>query len=206
MVQITGAFCCSGDVIDLFTVFLRFLALGTAIFVGSLLVSGSQARAMQRVLGESEGKWLWQSAVGMFVGWILGWLASIPVFTTVKTNTVETWMLAGAIIGAVIGFLTGFFQLLILHRLRIARLWWIGVTVVGWICASALYWLVYALAGGPFQATYTYYEGGFWPKSANAPGALPAMLLAWLSGGLVLSLITGGGMLRLLRSIKVNNL
>jgi hypothetical protein len=61
---------------------------------------------------------------------------------------------------------------------------------------------MYMLLGGPFEATYINYEGTPWAKSAEAPGALPAMLGAWLLGGLVLAAITGVGMMVLLRGGK----
>lgn len=203
MVHMSGAFCCDGDVVETTTALIPFLFIGGVTFAGSFFVSSSQARAMQDILSAHAGQWLWLSTTGQFIGWIFGWILNISVFSEVGLHTtVWPWLHSGTNIGAVVGFTTSLFQLIVLYRLRIAQLWWVGASLVGWICASALYWLVYAAAGGPFQATYI---GSPWATSAEAPGALPAMLLAWIVGGLVLSLVTGGGMLALLRSVKARS-
>lgn len=206
MIVITNAFCCSGDARPNFAteVCLIILLFGTMLFISAFIIAGSQARSMLNVLGENEGKWLWFSALAIFLGWLLGWVATYPFLSSGDDDKVETWLQAGVVVGSVIGLFTGITQLLLMRRLHFARIWWPGVSILGWTSASALYWLVYGWAGGPFEPTYVNYEGTQWAKYARAPGAFDAMLLGWFIGGLALALITGAGMLIILRTAKPN--
>jgi hypothetical protein len=198
MVTITGAFCCGGDVVNWSEVISRICMYAGLIFLGAFIVAAGQANALEPSLGRLKSGWLWSTSIVAFVAWILGWAASIPVSSSGSADEVGWWIRSGAVVGAVVGLLVGITQAIILKRAKVAGLWWIGASVLGWTCASVTYWLVYYGAGGPFETIYTNYPGTPWAESASAPGALSAMLLAWIAGGLVLAAITGFAMILLL--------
>src|SRR5207249_1938608 len=134
-------------------------------------------------------KWFSTGTVCIAVGWFVGWIGSIKPFNTNHSDDkLGAFVTSGIIIGTSIGLIAGIAQWRLLRQRFAHASWWIAASLLGWISALVLYWLVYQAAGGPFETVVTYYEGGIWPKTVDAPGAMPAMFAGWLVGGLVLGI------------------
>jgi hypothetical protein len=142
-------------------------------------------------------KWFRRTFAGTTIGWILGWIGGLLTYTINLPDALVAWLLRSLVVGTVVGLAAGIAQgdLLGANGFNGGR--WALVSTLSWAAASIVYWLVYHLTGGPFQATTIYYDDGFWPKGYEAPGAWLAMPVGWLVGGLVLGSISGLAMKRL---------
>lgn len=127
----------------------------------------------QRVLtsgGTSSKWWMWSTAIGMGMGFVLFDLLNM---IWEQPSYPLRW---DAPLG---GLLTGLLQLRVLRKLSIRPHWWVPVCLVGWTLAS----LTAEFGGTPL---------GF---SLGPWFSLGTMLFA----GVILGLVTGGGMAWLLR-------
>jgi hypothetical protein len=207
MILITGAMS-NGNMTDHATessivtnIFLGICVLAGFVLASGVAVAGSQWLVLRERLPTIADIWLSRGVISIGLGWFVGWIGSIQPFNTSHgDDKLGAFVISGIIIGATIGLIVGISQWRLLRQqLRHAE-WWLAASLLGWISALVLYWLVYRAAGGPFETVVTsYYEGGFWPKTVDAPGAMPAMFAGWIVGGLVLGIITGGTMKLLMR-------
>lgn len=168
------------------------LMCGMFSFACPLAVGFCQSVVLGRYFGQRVGNWLFYTLTWGGIAWLLGWAGGLLLFGSIDTSDLRLWLNSGIVTGTVVGLLTGIAQWRVLARLGGRSALWIPGSMLGWILGIAVYWLTYQVAGGPLGTTVTsYYEGGLWPKTVDAPGAGSAMLLAWAAGGLVLGAVTG---------------
>jgi hypothetical protein len=167
--------------------------------ISGAIVGMGQALALSNRTGQqwAEG-WFVFTLLGTAIGWILGWMASIWTFVISPSDGLETWLLSGLVTGACIGLSVGIAQWFLLRSVTLNSGWWFIISTASWGGAAIVYWLVYHLSGGPFEAVVTYSSDAFSTKSFDAYSAWPAMLAGWLIGGLLLGSVTGLAMKRLL--------
>jgi hypothetical protein len=136
-------------------------------------------------------KWFLRTLAGTTLGWALGLIGVLCTYAFNPPNSLGTWLLRGLMVGTAVGLSTGLAQGDLLGSDGFNGKRWALISTVSWVAASIVYWLVYYLTGGPFEATTIYYNDGLWPTSYDAPRAWPAMINGWLAGGLLLGSVTG---------------
>ncbi len=175
---------------------------GGFCFLSAIPVAAMQWWVLNRNLSDQTEGWFAASIGGGGIGWVLGWVANFGVFALGNFSGSKDihWTVGSLAVGAILGLVLGIIQARILRRVVPHAPRWIGASILSWTAGLLVYWMVYRLAGGPFTTVVSsYYEGGIWPKTLDAPGAGPAILIAWIAGGLVVGTITGFTMKRLLK-------
>ncbi len=188
----------AGDMSIFSGAFLLMHGVSTGAFAAVVIGLGHRWLLQKQISIVSYGGWLTSLATGLIVGYAIAYTIVAPIVALqlqLHSSGSVSWIVSGAIVMGTVGAAVGVSQWFALRSLLKRAELWVIASTVAWSAGGAVYWLAYWLVGGPFFYPWTYGKAQLWP--GWTPLVL-SLMVGWLTGGIVVGVITGIALRRIL--------